>query len=402
MLIKSFNVLWLGNVSSRSCPWSCHGTAQSWRHSACLGKAQLKDQTCTTLAGQTFFSQSFHFVSASFGTSSLQASLEWLALCSLPISPLSALLILTNAEPEMMMRGPGNSAFSSSVMWCSCCCWRQEQQHSARPSNKALWKPLPSPLRLTRIWVKSWAFFSPSYKYFPSGVAQWGSFSLLWEWVAREIGCFYSGVICRPFRWSWASRSSWLCSDNWAGISSQAGELSSGTLAWFSKPARVHASTLGVNAQRFRCCFARSSFSFIFSLKARSSESFNPLTISLQPRLGKFEWISPFLISLVAIATWRGLLASAWQTDGTVQLLLQLGNVKSESPHGITLAGLTFKSQALCAQENDCRSSQRVFHFSTKQGVQRKVVFSTFLFSEALRWTLKCRGAKEIQIPYLN
>lgn len=130
-------------------------------------------------------------------------------------------------------------------------------------------------------------------------------------------------------------------------------------------------------------------FSFIFSLKLGSSESFNPLTISLRPRLGKFERInpniSPFLISLIAIATWRGLLASAWQTDGTEQLLLQLGNVKSESPHGIMLAGLTFKPQALCAQENDCHSSHRVFHCGRKQGVQRKVVFSTFLFlSEAL------------------
>lgn len=44
-----------------------------------------------------------------------------------------------------------------------------------------------------------------------------------------------------------------------------------------------------------------------------------------------------------------------------------------------------------------------VFHFSRKQGVQRKVVFSTFLFlSEALRWTLKCKASKENQIPYLT
>lgn len=141
--------------------------------------------------------------------------------------------------------------------------------------------------------------------------------------------------------------------------------------------------------------------------EAGSSKSFNSLTISLQPGPGKFERInpniSPFLISLVAIATWRGLLASAWRTDGTVQLLLQLGNVKSESLRGIMLAGLTFKSQALCAQEDDCHSSHRVFHFSRKQGVQKKVVFSTFPFlSEALRWTLKCKRAKEIQIPYLN
>lgn len=206
----------------------------------------------------------------------------------------------------------------------------------------------------------------------------------------------------------WLLAELWLCSGNWAGISSQAGELPSGTPALqTSQSPCQHICCKYSNIQLLFSKEQKLTLLFHIFPKAGSSKSFNPLSISLQPRLGKFEHInpniSPFLISLVAIATWRGLLASAWQTDGNVQLLLQLGNVKSESPHGITLAGLTFKSQALCAQENDCHSSHRVFHFSRKQGVQRKVVSSPFLFlSEALRWTLKCKGAKEIQIPYLN
>lgn len=49
-----------------------------------------------------FFSPIFahQFASVLFGTCSLKATLQWLSLCSLPISPLSALLILRNKSQQ--------------------------------------------------------------------------------------------------------------------------------------------------------------------------------------------------------------------------------------------------------------------------------------------------------------
>lgn len=122
MLIRNLNVLWLGNLSTRSCPWWCQGPAQSWSWQSPAEGSDLQGPAEHFGCSNIFFPTLFHFVTSSFRTSSLKASLEGLALCSPPISPLSALLILTKAEPAMVMKGPGNSAISSSVMWCSCCC----------------------------------------------------------------------------------------------------------------------------------------------------------------------------------------------------------------------------------------------------------------------------------------
>lgn len=152
------------------------------------------------------------------------------------------------------------------------------QEHSQDPLTKLFESPSQAPPGWQAFQWTPVLFFPPLTSIFPVELLsedpshcfedgeQEGKDVFIEEWFVE-------------WSWCWESRSCWLCSGVWAGISSQDGELSSGTLARFSRPARLHASTFGVNAQRFRPYFERSSTwtsPFIFSLKL---EVPHPLTL---------------------------------------------------------------------------------------------------------------------------
>lgn len=80
MLIRNLNVLWLGNLSTRSCPWWCQGPAQSWSWQSPAEGSDLQGPAEHFGCSNIFFPTLFHFVTSSFRTSSSKASLEGLAL----------------------------------------------------------------------------------------------------------------------------------------------------------------------------------------------------------------------------------------------------------------------------------------------------------------------------------